>query len=182
MQDSPHSLKIKQEPFQLSPPSPLPPLHQGMCVPFIIIFVTLWTPSRDTRFYLLGNFSQLKVIKRKFVHRLNLNIFLNKSYLVLIEWKKSKGSTFLNESSNKRRFRKKKKRVVAKGCVLIIQNCSLGSVVAREGPAAPRENDATRRRLSREGKGEGMIYCERSVAYTRRKEKERKSPMFPRGI
>ncbi|XP_011256671.1 forkhead box protein D1 isoform X2 [Camponotus floridanus] len=28
MQDSPHSLKIKQEPFQLSPPSPLPPLHQ----------------------------------------------------------------------------------------------------------------------------------------------------------
>lgn len=30
MQDSPHSLKIKQEPFQLSPPSPLPPLHQGM--------------------------------------------------------------------------------------------------------------------------------------------------------
>lgn len=29
MQDSPHSLKIKQEPFQLSPPSPLPPL-QGM--------------------------------------------------------------------------------------------------------------------------------------------------------
>ncbi|CAL1679324.1 unnamed protein product [Lasius platythorax] len=30
MQDSPHSLKIKQEPFQLSS-SPLPPLHQGMC-------------------------------------------------------------------------------------------------------------------------------------------------------
>ncbi|XP_050453613.1 forkhead box protein E1-like isoform X4 [Cataglyphis hispanica] len=28
MQDSPHSLKIKQEPFQLSPPSPLPHLHQ----------------------------------------------------------------------------------------------------------------------------------------------------------
>lgn len=28
IQDSPHSLKIKQEPFQLSPPSPLPPLHQ----------------------------------------------------------------------------------------------------------------------------------------------------------
>ncbi|XP_011333872.1 forkhead box protein I2 isoform X2 [Ooceraea biroi] len=28
MQDSSHSLKIKQEPFQLSPPSPLPSLHQ----------------------------------------------------------------------------------------------------------------------------------------------------------
>lgn len=29
MQESSHSLKIKQEPFQVSPPSPLPPLHQG---------------------------------------------------------------------------------------------------------------------------------------------------------
>ncbi|XP_016918356.1 forkhead box protein I1-like isoform X4 [Apis cerana] len=28
MQESSHSLKIKQEPFQVSPPSPLPPLHQ----------------------------------------------------------------------------------------------------------------------------------------------------------
>ncbi|KAG7212274.1 hypothetical protein KM043_012602 [Ampulex compressa] len=28
MQESLHTLKIKQEPFQLSPPSPLPPLHQ----------------------------------------------------------------------------------------------------------------------------------------------------------
>ncbi|XP_076168256.1 uncharacterized protein LOC143147155 isoform X2 [Ptiloglossa arizonensis] len=28
MQDSPHPLKIKQEPFQVSPPSPLPSLHQ----------------------------------------------------------------------------------------------------------------------------------------------------------
>lgn len=39
MQDSPHSLKIKQEPFQLSPPSPLPPLHQGMC-PFYHHFLS----------------------------------------------------------------------------------------------------------------------------------------------
>lgn len=31
MQESSHSLKIKQEPFQVSPPSPLPPLHQGKC-------------------------------------------------------------------------------------------------------------------------------------------------------
>ncbi|XP_076758161.1 uncharacterized protein LOC143427703 isoform X2 [Xylocopa sonorina] len=29
MQESSHSLKIKQEPFQVSPPSPLPPLHQA---------------------------------------------------------------------------------------------------------------------------------------------------------
>ncbi|KAK0088561.1 hypothetical protein PV325_011481 [Microctonus aethiopoides] len=29
IQDSPHSLKIKQEPFQLSPTSSLPSLHQG---------------------------------------------------------------------------------------------------------------------------------------------------------
>lgn len=28
MQETSHSLKIKQEPFQMSPPSPLPPLHQ----------------------------------------------------------------------------------------------------------------------------------------------------------
>ncbi|CAK9827024.1 Forkhead box protein L2 [Anthophora retusa] len=28
MQEASHSLKIKQEPFQVSPPSPLPPLHQ----------------------------------------------------------------------------------------------------------------------------------------------------------
>lgn len=29
MQEPSHSLKIKQEPFQVSPSSPLPPLHQG---------------------------------------------------------------------------------------------------------------------------------------------------------
>lgn len=64
--------------------------------------------------------------------------------------KKSKGSTFLNESSNTRRFRKKKKRVVAKGCVLIIQNCSLGNAARREcrreggpGCSARKRCDAT---------------------------------------
>lgn len=34
MQDSPHSMKIKQESFQLSPTSLLPSLHQGKCLYF----------------------------------------------------------------------------------------------------------------------------------------------------